>query len=149
MGMRQRLPRVSDGSAAKRRSSVVGTPHTRLTEDQAPPQAHNRHDRHGCAAVRGSPVLESPACVRVLRRPGVAYLDLDGDSMEVETAVCWRAEDGSPTIRAFLRSVTAVTERTTPTCPTGSAKLDDLEYAGWLGSPCTTQGVGKVALSRR
>ncbi|MFS2164937.1 LysR family transcriptional regulator [Variovorax sp. Varisp62] len=43
-----------------------------------------------------------PDCVQVMRREGVVYRPLSGERTRIETGVCWRTDDDSPVLRAFL-----------------------------------------------
>ena len=50
----------------------------------------------------GMGVALVPACVQVMRREGVVYRPLNGERARIETGVCWKTEDDSPVLRAFL-----------------------------------------------
>lgn len=46
-----------------------------------------------------------PDCVQVMRRNGVVYRPLRGESPVIEVGAAWRTDDDSPTLKAFLQYV--------------------------------------------
>ncbi|HYI15411.1 MAG TPA: LysR family transcriptional regulator [Thermomicrobiales bacterium] len=54
-----------------------------------------------------------PASIQHLPWDGVSYRPLADDSLQIELAIAWRRDDGSPVVRAFLAEGTGIREQGT------------------------------------